>query len=60
MWGNWKFSMWVVFYCFSLQDRSILNFDELIKKCDKLAENEILADNEREIGILEDLLTRVS
>lgn len=42
----------------SLQDRSILNFDELIKKCDKLAENEILADNEREIGILEDLLTR--
>jgi hypothetical protein len=52
--------MWVVFYCFSLQDRSILNFDELIKKCDKLAENEILADNEREIGILEDLLTRVS
>ena len=50
----------VIFYCFSLQDRSIINFDELLKKCDELAQNQIVADNEKEIEILEDLLTRVS
>ncbi|XP_028396155.1 regulator of microtubule dynamics protein 1-like isoform X2 [Dendronephthya gigantea] len=42
----------------SLQDRSILNLDELIKKCDELSENDNATDNAKEMSILEDLLTR--
>ena len=42
----------------SLQHRSVLNFDELIKKCDELSEDETAANNEKEIAILEDLLKR--
>ena len=51
---SWDFNF------FSLPARSILDLDELLKKCDELSEDENVADNEKEIAILEELLTRVS
>lgn len=50
-------------YCIvsnSLQENFILNLDEILKKCDDLSGNKNIKDNETEINMLEDLLSKVS
>lgn len=44
----------------SLQDNNLLDLETLIQECDSLAEKEEIADNDKELRILEDLLTRNS
>lgn len=60
MTGSFLFAKCFNSYISSLQDNKLLDLETLIQECDSLAEKEEIADNDKELRILEDLLTRVS